>query len=108
MTATRPRRKSSAEKASRSRGAQRTFWEERFAATETPLDLVQETWAMLWTRLVQLERKAVARVERADTGEQRLEAEQNLAKVRELINETCGVAATELARLATEIHTERR
>lgn len=107
-TPTRPRRKRSADKAARSRQSQQKFWEERFAATDTPLDLVQESWAMLRTRLVQLERKAVARVERAAAGEQRLDAEQNLAKVRELIKKTCGAAATELARLATEIHTERR
>lgn len=107
-TSTRARRKSSAEKAARSRDAQQKFWEERFGATETPLDLVQESWAMLRARLVQLERKAVARVERGGTGEQRQEAEQGLAATRELIKKTCGAAATELARLADEIHTERR
>ena len=108
MTVTRPRRKSSAEKAARSRDAQQKFWEERFAATETPLDLVQETWAMLRARLMQLERKAVARVERAGAGDQRIAAEQNLAKTREQIKTTCADAATEMARLANEIHTERR
>lgn len=108
MTVTRPRRRSSAEKATRSRDAQQKFWEQRFAATETPLDLVQETWAMLRARLMQLERKAVARVERAGGAEQRLEAEQGLVAVRELIKTTCGSAATEIARLATEIQTERR
>ena len=108
MTVTRPRRKSSTEKATRSRDAQQKFWEDRFAATETPLDLVQESWAMLRARLMQLERKAVARVERAGSSEQRAEARQELAAARELIKKTCGAAATEMARLANEIHTERR
>lgn len=109
MTATtRPRRKRAAEKAARSRESQAKFWENRFAATETPLDLVQESWAMLRTRLAQLERKATARVERAGTSEQRLEAEQGLAATRELIKKICGAAASEMARLANEIHTERR
>lgn len=107
-TPTRPRRKRSAEKAARSRESQQKFWEERFAATETPLDLVQETWAMLRARLVQVERKALLRVERAGSREQRIEAEQKLTEARELIKTTCGAAAAEMARLADEIHTERR
>jgi hypothetical protein len=107
-TPTRPRRKRSADKAARSRESQQKFWEDRFAATETPLDLVQETWAMLRARLVQLERKALLRVERAGSREQRLDAEQGLVKTRELIRAQCGAAAAEMARLADEIHTERR
>jgi hypothetical protein len=108
MTTTRPRRKSSAEKAGRSREAQDQFWQERFAAAETPLELVQETWAMLRARLVQLERKALAGVERAGTRDQRLDAEQKLVDARTRIESTCATAAAELARLADEIHTERR
>jgi hypothetical protein len=108
MTVMRPRRKRADEKAQRSRAAQQQFWGDRFAAADTPLDLVQETWAMLRARLVQLERKALARVERASSREQRLEAEQNLVNTRDLIKRTCSSAAAEMARLADEIHTERR
>lgn len=108
MTTARPQRKSSAEKAARSHDAHRKFWEERFAAAETPMDLVQETWAMLRARLVQIERKALVRVERAGTREQRLEAEQRLVETRTQIKEICAAAASELARLADEIKTGRR
>lgn len=109
MTTTRPRRKSSAERAAHSREAQHTFWEERFAAAETPLELVQETWAMLRARLMQLERKAMARVERAAGSREELtEARQQLAEVRERITSICGDASAELARLADEINTKRR
>ena len=108
MTATRPARKTGADKAARSRKAQQRFWEERFAAAETPLDLVQETWAMLRARLIQVERKALVRVERAGTREQRLEAERRLMEARELIKGTCGSVAAEMARLTDEINTGRR
>jgi hypothetical protein len=57
---------------------------------------------------VQIERKALLRVERAGTRDQRVAAEQNLAEAREQIKTTCAAAATEMARLAGEIHTERR
>lgn len=110
MTTTRrqPLRERRAERASRSTENKRAYWERRFAAAETPLDLLKEATEMLRARVVQLERKALARQERAKTDIERAEAADQLAAARDQIGRICSDVATEIARFADQIDTGRR
>lgn len=97
-----------AERAARSVENRRAYWERRFAAADTPLDLLKEATEMLRARVVQLERKALARKERAKTAEEKAAAAEKLAETREQIQQVCSSVATEIARFADQIDTGRR
>lgn len=95
-------------RAARSAENKRTYWEQRFAAAETPLDLLKEATEMLRARVVQFERKALARQKRAKTDSEKADAAVQLAAARDEIRRICSDVATEIARFADQIDTGRR
>lgn len=84
------------------------FWKVRFDAAQTPAELVQANWDLLRTRLKQIERRALARVERAKSDEEKAAATMKLAEARQEIQRICDDASAELARLADQIDIGRR
>lgn len=113
MTKITPARKARLQERRETRAAnravrQRAHIAARFAATQTPLDLLARAYETLRGRAVQAERRALAAVERADTPGAVQRAERRVASVRAEIERVCGDAANELARLTDEIRTERR
>lgn len=96
------------ERATRSDDNRRSYWERRFAAAETPLDLLREANEMLRARVVQFERKALARQQRAKTAEEKQAAAEQLAAARQQIERICSSVAAEVARFADQIDTGRR
>lgn len=95
-------------RAENSRRAQDEFWAAKFAAAETPLDLLETAYLMLRSRCVQLERDAANAGKRAKTRPEVEAAGQRIVSVRSQISQVCGDAAAELERLANTIDTTRR
>lgn len=86
----------------------RAYWERRFSSAATPLNLLKEATEMLRARIVQFERKALARQERAKTDSEKTAAAEQLAAARDQIQRICSDVATEIARFADQIDTGRR
>lgn len=96
------------QRAENSRRAQQEFWAEKFAAAQTPLDLLEVAYLLLRSRCGQLERDALKAGSRAKTPSEVEAARQRIASARDQITQVCGDAAAELERLANTIDTTRR
>jgi hypothetical protein len=82
--------------------------QEQLAKAQTPVDLLGASYIILRGRLVQFERKAIAALERARTQDDVKAAQERLANTRAEVERISNEAQAEMARLADEIHTERR
>jgi hypothetical protein len=87
---------------------QQAHADQRFAATQTPVDLLGAAYTVLRGRLVQYERKALASLERAKGESQRAAARERLDSTRAEVERISNEAVAQMARLADQIHTERR
>lgn len=87
---------------------QQTHVQAKLAAAQTPVDLMGAAYTVLRGRLVQLERKALAAVERAETDSEKQAARERLADTRAEVERISNEAVAQMARLADQIHTERR
>lgn len=96
------------ERMERSATNQDKFWDDRLAAAKTPLDLYEQAYSMLRTRLVKWEAKASKAVDRAGTDKAREAALEQLEAARADVERICREIAGELSQAADQINTTRR
>lgn len=82
--------------------------QQKLDSAETPVDLLGANYVILRGRLVQYERKALAAVGRAKTSGDIEAARERLARTRAEVQRITDEAVAHMARLADQIHTERR
>jgi hypothetical protein len=87
---------------------QQALWAARFAAAENPLDLLGHAYALLRTRVVQWESRAVDAYERARTDQDKTEAADRLEGARADVERICGELAGVLVQAAEQLNTTRK
>lgn len=102
------RRERRRERTENSRATRREFWGARFDQADTPVDLLEQAYRLLRSRVMRLERRALGAAGRARTPEEAERTRRRVAAARQRITEICGTAAAELERLADTIDTARR
>ena len=101
----RERRKDRAIKSAANQGQ---FWNERLATAQTPLDLYEQAYSMLRTRLVKWETKASKAVDRANTDKAREVAMDQLDEARADVERICKEIAGVLVQAASQLDLTRR